>query len=856
MTAILEHGDLLRELGTNLGLLSLLVLAYALLAPALQPDGRRWGWRELALGLAFGLAGVLAQLAPLTLEGGLKTDARGVMLALAGAYLPLPSALLALVLSAGFRLLMTQPLGWLGAVGMAMAVLLGWLWARWWSVWWTGRRWARPVWLMSLGLAVAAMGLVMAQLLPGDLGARLARSVGPALSLTFVLGTLGLGLLLDLVLAHRRNMLALRQALHERELSQAQLELALEASGAAQWEWQIEAQLMVLSDRFYRQLGYQPGAFEATVVQWRAMLHPEDVERAVSTALAAARSPVGTYVSEYRMRDVDGEWRWLLSRGRVVRRGQRGEPLLMVGSHLDIDVLRRQQAALLESHERFQQIYQTTPDAMGITRIADGLYLDVNEAFVQMTGYARDEVLGRTSTELGVWAEPRQRALLIESFRRDGLVDSMEMQVRRRDGRLLEGLMSVRLLRQHGEDCMLFIYRDITERQRLLRDAEAARAETAAAAAANLAKTEFLSRMSHELRTPLNAVLGFAQLLLTASEPALRERQRAQVEAIAQAGWHLLDLINDVLDVARIEAGQLQLQTQALALEQLLDESLELLAPQIAAQRIRLQRDLSGPPLPLLEADPVRLRQALVNLLSNAVKYNRPGGVLSITAERHADHLALHIADTGIGMSEQQLAHLYEPFNRLGRERESIEGTGIGLVLTRYLLGLMGAELKLESLQGEGTVAHLRLPLARQAALPQDPRPEAVPTALPGGRLLYIEDMAVNRLLVQQMLADWPGLSLHMAEDGAQGLRLAAELRPDLLLLDMRLPDMHGIELLRRLRADPACAGLRVVALSANAMPEEVARALAAGAEDYWTKPLQLQRFRADLHRLLLRTSG
>ncbi len=379
-----------------------------------------------------------------------------------------------------------------------------------------------------------------------------------------------------------------------------------------------------------------------------------------------------------------------------------------------------------ESQDRFQKIYETTPDAMGITRASDGLYLDVNASFLTVTGYARSEVLGRTSVQLGIWHPPEQRAQLLALYRRDGKVDSLEMQIRRKDGTLIDGLMSVRGLRVDRQDALLFIYRDISERERLRREAQQAQAERAAAEAANQAKTEFLSRMSHELRTPLNAVLGFAQLLLLTPGAALNARQRGQVESIAQAGWHLLDLINDVLDISRIEAGRLQVQTRAVALVPLLDEALGLLQPQLQQMSLRLEADYRGLKLPEVCVDPVRLRQAIVNLLSNAIKYNREGGWLRVLAQPSAGGLELRIEDGGQGMSAEQMAHLYEPFNRLGRERSAVDGTGIGLVLTRHLLELMGARLTISSVEGEGTTARLWLPLASEAnGTPVAPQPAA-----------------------------------------------------------------------------------------------------------------------------------
>jgi PAS domain S-box-containing protein len=838
MTELSQHAGLLRELGTNLGLLGVLVLGYAMLDPQSVTRPAR-GPRTWLLGLVFGLSSVLAQLSPLLLAEGVKVDARAVVLGLAGAYIPLPGAMLAGLLSCAYRLQVGGVGAWYGVLAMLAAVLLGWLWQR-------GRLplpRARLPWLLSLGLAVAASSLGLTWMLPGGVGPDLAARLALPVLLVFGLGTVALGALLDLVVAHRADVRALQQALHERELGEQRLELALEASGAALWEWHVAERRITFSDNFFEQLAYPPGHMDGTQENWRSLLHPDDLDSAVAAVKAGLEPGSPAYVNEYRMRDAKGQWRWMLARGRLVRRGPAGEPLLMVGTHLDVDAMRRQQAALLASHERFQKIYQTTPDAMGISRISDGSYVDVNESFLRLTGYARAEVLGHGGLDLGLWDEPAQRAQLFEEFARAGLVDSMEITVRRKDGQLLSGLLSVRRLVEQGEDCMLFIYRDVSERRRLLRDA-------AAAAAASQAKTDFLSRMSHELRTPLNAVLGFAQLLQ--GSPRLQGSERVQVDAILQAGWHLLNLINDVLDISRIESGHLQLQLRPLALQPVLAEALALLRGQAMMADVHLQSAMPPGSDQWLMGDPVRLRQALVNLLSNAVKYNRCGGRVELACEPLAEHLLLHIRDTGIGMSAEQMSHLFEPFNRLGREREAIDGTGIGLVLTRHLLALMGGTLEIRSEPGRGTTASLRLPLApaQQEASPV-PAVSTSAESLLRGRVLYIEDNPVNQILVREMLKPWPELLLHLADNGAEGLRRAAELRPDLILLDMRLPDMDGKQVLRALKADPALAAIPVVALSASAMPEDVAQAYAGGAREYWTKPLRLQQFLADLRRVL-----
>ncbi|MDY0746533.1 ATP-binding protein [Paucibacter sp. R3-3] len=505
-----------------------------------------------------------------------------------------------------------------------------------------------------------------------------------------------------------------------------------------------------------------------------------------------------------------------------------------------------------ESQARFQKIYETTPDAVGITSVATRRYIDVNPGYHRLFGFHREEVLGKTVLDLGIWPSDAERARFWEEFNRTGKVDSMEAHGRHRDGHEVVVLVSVRLLIESGEPYHLFIVRDITDWRRLQREADSARAQVAAAAAASEAKTEFLSRMSHELRTPLNAVLGFAQLLRDTPAIDAAEAERARVDAILKAGWHLLTLIDDVLDIARIESGHIHTELQPLRLRALLDEATALLRPQAEQAGIELTVDDAAGDC-MVQGDPLRLRQSLINLLSNAVKYNQPGGRVSVSGTAEAGRYVLRIADTGCGMSELQMAHLFEPFNRLGRELGSVQGTGIGLVLTRKLLELMGAGLQLESRPGEGTTARVELllagPLAAGATAGRI-SPRAADT-LPPARVLYIEDNLVNQQIVQAALRPWAQLELHLAEDGETGLRLAAELQPDLLLLDMRLPDIDGIEVLARLRRDPALAQINVVALSASAMPGEIELAKAAGAIEYWTKPIRLDRFVADLRRVL-----
>jgi PAS domain S-box-containing protein len=499
---------------------------------------------------------------------------------------------------------------------------------------------------------------------------------------------------------------------------------------------------------------------------------------------------------------------------------------------------------------RFRQLFYKAPMSIVIISEGSGQVRDINDFGSARYGLDRSVMIGRTMREMGVGLIDEDRTRFYELLIRDGRVDQMPAQVRGAQGQMRDMLTSAERIDYLGEACFIAMSLDVTA----LRAAEQARQAQHEAEAASRSKTEFLSRMSHELRTPLNAVLGFSQLLQ--SDRRLAADQQAQLGHIRHAGQHLLALINDVLDVARIEEGRMSVAPQAIALGPLVTDACRMLAPQAEAHAVRIEpapRDIESA---WVEADPIRLRQVLINLISNAVKYNRPGGWVRVELSPGAGLLWLSVRDNGVGMNAEQLAHLYEPFNRLGRERGLVEGTGIGMALTRQLVRLMHGQMEVMSLPDQGTQVRVGLPAANAeqaaAAMAQRlPMSETAPSGQPTGVVLYIEDNPVNLLLVAQMLARWPAVRVVQAEDGRTGLDLARTLRPDVVLLDMHLPDLDGAEVLRRLRADPATRGFTIVALSASAMPEEVAQAREAGANDYWTKPFEIDQLLADLRRLL-----
>jgi signal transduction histidine kinase/ActR/RegA family two-component response regulator len=383
---------------------------------------------------------------------------------------------------------------------------------------------------------------------------------------------------------------------------------------------------------------------------------------------------------------------------------------------------------------------------------------------------------------------------------------------------------------------------DITERK-LAEDALiAARRD---AELANRAKDEFLSRMSHELRTPLNAVLGFAQILELEAGTA---SHMDAVGHILRGGRHLLEMINDLLDLSRIESDRFELSIEPVAVHELLLETIGLLQP-LAAENditIHLARQ-RGTTQAYVLADRRRLRQVLLNLLSNAIKYNQRRGRIDISSEPcGADQLTIAIADTGIGVRAEDLDRMFSPFDRLGQQSTEIEGTGIGLALSQQLVISMGGRLEVQSTFGRGSTLSIVLPASTTTTFGDDDQSTTVvdpDVGSPAGStatLLYIEDNRTNARLMQAVVGRRSGWTMIHAEDGGTGLQLALSHRPDLIFLDLHLPDTHGIDVLRTLQADPVTAGTPVVIVSADASPGQMERLQAAGALAYLTKPFEV----------------
>ena len=469
---------------------------------------------------------------------------------------------------------------------------------------------------------------------------------------------------------------------------------------------------------------------------------------------------------------------------------------------------------------------------------------------------ARAEAL---SAELGTTIAPGFDALVFKASRE--IEDIYELTYIRKDSRRFPAVVSVTALRDaHGSIIgYLLIGTDNTARKMV--EAERARLDRAlqdknaelesakfVAEKANLAKSEFLSSMSHELRTPLNAILGFAQLMDSGS-PLPTPSQKRSIEQILKGGWYLLELINEILDLALIESGKLSLSLEPISLAEVMQECQAMIEPQAQKRGIAVtfpHFEISR----FVIADVTRVKQVLINLLSNAIKYNKMGGavVVDCTA-RTAERIRISVKDSGGGLTPDKLTQLFQPFNRLGKEAGIEEGTGIGLMVSKRLVELMKGVIGVESTVGVGSVFWIELNLTAE---PKSAAGAAEPTAVARAQvhadaqsrtLLYVEDNPANLMLIEVLIARRPDIRLLTARDGNRGIEIARASRPDVILMDINLPGISGIKALRILAEDPITAHIPVVALSANAIPRDIEKGLAAGFFRYLTKPIKLNEF-------------
>lgn len=532
----------------------------------------------------------------------------------------------------------------------------------------------------------------------------------------------------------------------------------------------------------------------------------------------------------------------------------------------EVQQLRAQVAALYERLQASEENYRQLFDAagVGIARVSlQGHFLEVNHRFGEIAGRSPDQLRQLTFQDITHPDDLSPDMALVE-YLLEGRSHRYTIDKRyvRPNGDIVWVALTVALLRDRLGQPLHFIsvIEDITDRRRLAEAVMTAKA----AERANKAKTEFLSRMSHELRTPLNAMLGFAQLLRLDPANPLNTAQTRKVEHIEKAGGHLLAMLTDVLDLSRIEAGGLPLSIETLQLAPVFDEAVSMVTNQLRQAQLELHCTAPDEDVYVM-ADQVRLRQILVNLLSNAIKYNRPGGRVMIEAQALRAFVVITVTDTGSGMSEDQLSHLFEPFNRLGAELSNVEGTGIGLVIVKRLVDLMQGRIEVSSQPHAGSTFRVWLPSAEDPNIALRDAQETLGLDTPRSgwgtfdainpstlSVLYAEDNRVNVELVRQVVRMRPKWQMEVARCGADAIEMCRSSPPDLILLDMHLGDMSGLDVSDALMQYAHTADVPRVALSADAMPDQIRQARERGFLDYLTKPLDVGR----LLKLLDRCAG
>jgi len=525
--------------------------------------------------------------------------------------------------------------------------------------------------------------------------------------------------------------------------------------------------------------------------------------------------------------------------------------------------LRRTQVELDVSRARYFDLYDLAPVSYYTVSEATGLLLEANLAGATLLGLARAELVGKPITRFIVREDQdsyyRYRKQLAASE-----TQWCDLRMLKHDATpFWARLRATAASEPDGTAVTRIIVVDISERKQLesdrrLLDRELQERNTELENArriadrANLAKSNFLSGMSHELRTPLSAILGFAQLIESGTPP-LTPGQTRNIDQILKAGWYLLELINQILDLALIESGKLSLSVEPVSLADIMLECQSMIESQAQSRDI----SVTFPRFEItrfIKADRIRVKQVLINLLSNAIKYNRKQGTVLVACTIPGpERIRISVRDSGTGLLPEQLSQLFQPFNRLGQEAGAEQGTGIGLVVCQQLMALMGGIIGVESTVGVGSEFWIELKLAGDAELaPQALESAGCVTAQASGdvplrTLLYVEDNPANLMLVEDIVARRPDLRLLSARDGISGINLARSAQPDVILMDINLPGISGIDALKILTEDAATAHIPVVALSANAMPHDIDKGLQAGFFRYLTKPVKINEFMAAL---------
>ena len=645
-----------------------------------------------------------------------------------------------------------------------------------------------------------------------------------------------------------------RTDITELRQSEERLMRSQKFSNIGTWDWNIGTGELYWSDGVKKLFGYGRELKDVTFEHFTKCVHTDDWE-AVNIAIKACLEQGAKYDIEHRVIWPDGSIRWMQERGDVIR-NEKGVPLHMLGVVQDITVRKRAEFERAKSELQLIEAQRLASIGSWQAEMTNGM-LTWSDEIYRIFGHTPGSFEPSVEAFLAA-VHPDDRAKVRESEKRAEQTGRHDVvhRIVQPDGTVRH----VHELAQADVDATGKLLRltgtvqDITEQVKAEQNLIDAREE---AENANRAKSQFLSSMSHELRTPMNAIMGFGQLLKMEREPGLSESQEENVDEIVKASYHLLELINEVLDLARIEAGRIDLSIEAIGVDEVIVDSLQLIFPLAQRRGIEISLTKNGVEISseqlsqqhiAVRADQTRLKQVLLNLLSNAVKYNNENGKIIIDCNvEDAEQTRISIIDTGEGLTPEQQSQLFKAFSRVGVDKTEIEGTGIGLVITKNIVELMGGSIGVDSQHGKGSTFWFELPsdTLRPAQKNMSNKKLKASSEAPAASkydhtVLYIEDNPANLRLISQVLARRPNIHLWSAHEPLLGLELAAEHKPDLIMLDINLAGMDGYGVLKHLRQREATRNTPVIAISANAMPRDIEKGLDAGFDGYITKPIDL----------------
>ena len=640
--------------------------------------------------------------------------------------------------------------------------------------------------------------------------------------------------------------------------SEERFRLATEAGKVGIWDWDIATDRVSWTGTLYRIHGLAPGSIPLHVEAFMSLVHPDDRER-VGAAIDDALASETSYEIEFRALRPDGTTIWLYTKANLMR--EDGRPVRMLGATIDVTERKRVELALRESEERFFKAFNSSPLSLTISSLVTGKLLEVNETFVEATGYSREEAIGRTTAELGVWARPGDREAELAEVESARRLRNREYIFRVRDGHEITGLLSAETIDIGGEPCALTVIQDITERKKYeqaLRDADRR-------------KDEFLATLAHELRNPLAPIRNGIEVLKHAAgiaganadglatnttSNALSKQTSMDVLAMMDRQLsQMVRLVDDLLDVSRISRGRIELRTERIDLADAVRNAIETNRPMIAEAGHELVVDLPDRPMPV-EGDLTRLSQVLANLLNNAAKYTpRGGGIIRLTVEIGAQRVGLEfeeefivrVRDNGAGIPSPMLSQVFDLFTQVDPSLEkSQSGLGIGLTIVKRLVEMHGGHIEVHSDgPGSGSEFVVRLPRAGSHAAESASSPTPSPAG-PQRRVLVVDDNRDSAESMSMML-EMLGHRTRTAHGGRQAITEAEAFRPDMILLDIGMPDMNGYEACRSIRSEDWAKNIVLVAMTGWGHDDDRRRSREAGFDHHLTKPVELD----SLQRLL-----